>query len=70
MLILILMRFCFAHDCLIYFCLFYVLLQAGGMATTGTQRVMDVNPEQVHQRVPTYLGSADDVTELINALKK
>lgn len=40
------------------------------MATTGTQRVMDVNPEQVHQRVPTYLGSAEDVTELISALKK
>lgn len=40
------------------------------MATTGTQRVMDVNPEQVHQRVPTYLGSAEDVTELIAALAK
>lgn len=40
------------------------------MATTGTQRVMDVSPDTVHQRVPTYLGSADDVTELINALKK
>lgn len=48
----------------------FVMLQAGGMATTGTQRVMDINPEKVHQRVPTYLGSAEDVTELINALKK
>lgn len=48
----------------------FVTPQAGGMATTGTQRVMDINPEKVHQRVPTYLGSAEDVTELINALKK
>lgn len=40
------------------------------MATTGTQRVMDINPDKVHQRVPAYLGSAEDVTELINALKK
>ncbi|CAN0398985.1 unnamed protein product [Ectocarpus sp. 12 AP-2014] len=48
----------------------FICEQAGGMATTGTQRVMDINPEKVHQRVPTYLGSAEDVTELINALKK
>lgn len=38
------------------------------MATTGTQRVMDINPEKVHQRVPTYLGSKEDVEELCKAL--
>lgn len=48
----------------------FICEQAGGMATTGEQRVMDINPEKVHQRVPTYLGSVDDVTELCNALKK
>lgn len=39
------------------------------MATTGTQRVMDINPDKVHQRVPTFLGSADDVKELCKAME-
>lgn len=45
----------------------FILEQAGGKATTGTERVMDINPEQVHQRVPTFLGSSDDVDELMQA---
>lgn len=34
---------------------------AGGAATDGTRRVLDIEPERVHQRVPLALGSADDV---------
>lgn len=41
--------------------------QAGGKSTTGTERVMDINPQQVHQRVPTFLGSKEDVDELMKA---
>lgn len=44
--------------------------QAGGIATTGTQRVLDVKPEAVHQRVPFIVGSLDDVEEYLSFVKK
>ncbi len=36
--------------------------QAGGRATTGTQRIMEIQPTELHQRVPLILGSTEDVT--------
>jgi len=45
----------------------YLLEQAGGKATTGTQRILDIAPEQVHQRVPVVLGSATHVKEIEDA---
>ncbi|MBS1155748.1 MAG: D-fructose 1,6-bisphosphatase [Proteobacteria bacterium] len=39
--------------------------QAGGMATTGRQRILDIPPEQLHQRVPVILGSRDEVKRVI-----
>ncbi|KON80946.1 class 1 fructose-bisphosphatase [Azoarcus sp. PA01] len=35
--------------------------QAGGSATTGRQRILDVQPEKLHQRVPVILGSTHEV---------
>lgn len=39
----------------------YLFEQAGGAATTGKHRILDVQPTNVHQRVPLVLGSKDDV---------
>ncbi len=38
-----------------------VVEEAGGMASTGTERILDVSPTALHQRVPLYLGSEQDV---------
>ena len=38
--------------------------QAGGLATTGTQRILDVQPKSIHERCPVFLGSKDDVNDL------
>lgn len=38
-----------------------VVEQAGGHATTGTMRILDVEPKALHQRVPLIIGSAEDV---------
>lgn len=38
--------------------------QAGGVATTGKGRVLDVQPESIHERCPIFLGSKDDVNDL------
>ena len=35
--------------------------QAGGQASTGTQRLLDVVPTELHQRTPVVIGSAEDV---------
>jgi len=45
----------------------FIMEQAGGLATTGTQRVMEIMPEIVHQRVPMMMGSKNDIEEIIEA---
>jgi fructose-1,6-bisphosphatase I len=40
-----------------------VVEQAGGRASTGTMRILDVEPKALHQRVPLIIGSTDDVTQ-------
>jgi fructose-1,6-bisphosphatase I len=35
--------------------------QAGGGATTGRERLMEVPPQRLHQRVPVILGSKSEV---------
>jgi fructose-1,6-bisphosphatase I len=41
----------------------YVAEQAGGRATTGTQRVLDIEPADLHQKIPFIVGSEEDVRE-------
>lgn len=40
-------------------------VQAGGLATTGTERILDLIPNDIHQRVPIFLGSKDDVEDVM-----
>jgi fructose-1,6-bisphosphatase I len=42
----------------------YVVEHAGGAATTGTDRVLDVAPNALHQRTPLFIGSSGDVAEV------
>lgn len=44
----------------------FLVEQAGGLASTGRDRILDIPPEAVHQRVPIALGSKDDVQELLD----
>jgi fructose-1,6-bisphosphatase I / sedoheptulose-1,7-bisphosphatase len=38
--------------------------QAGGASSTGRQRLLEVQPEQLHQRVPVILGSKNEVLRI------
>jgi len=38
--------------------------QAGGKAITGNGRILDVQPKKIHERVPVFLGSKENVEEL------
>jgi fructose-1,6-bisphosphatase I len=39
----------------------FIIEQAGGAATDGRQRIMDIQPTQLHQRVGVVLGSKAEV---------
>jgi fructose-1,6-bisphosphatase I len=39
----------------------WLIEQAGGAATDGRQRIMDIVPTQLHQRVSVILGSRNEV---------
>ncbi len=39
----------------------FIVEQAGGAATTGRERLLDVIPGELHQRVPVFLGSKSEV---------
>jgi fructose-1,6-bisphosphatase I len=39
----------------------FLVEQAGGQATNGTQRIMDINPSALHERVSVMLGSKNEV---------
>jgi fructose-1,6-bisphosphatase I len=39
----------------------YLFEQAGGAATDGVNRILDIKPAEIHQRTPLVLGSSDDV---------
>ena len=41
-----------------------IMEQAGGAASTGYGRILDVKPTQVHERTPVFLGSVENVFEL------
>jgi fructose-1,6-bisphosphatase I len=42
----------------------WLIEQAGGAASTGTERILDIAPETIHQRVPLIFGSRDEVMRL------
>jgi fructose-1,6-bisphosphatase I len=39
----------------------FIVEQAGGRATNGKKRIMEIQPEKLHQRVPIFIGSEEDV---------
>ncbi|WP_172122810.1 class 1 fructose-bisphosphatase [Devosia sp. 919] len=42
----------------------FLIEAAGGRATTGPQRILEVQPTSIHQRVPVILGSAEEVARV------
>jgi fructose-1,6-bisphosphatase I len=47
----------------------FLAAQAGGLATTGTQPILEVQPTELHQRVPLFIGSKLDVEDLLARLR-
>ncbi len=42
----------------------WLIEQAGGAATNGRERILDIQPTELHQRVPVFLGSKNEVEQV------
>lgn len=48
----------------------FIVEQAGGAATDGKHRIMDIQPEKLHQRVAVFLGSREEVERVTSYHKE
>lgn len=44
----------------------FIVEQAGGLSSTGRERIMDIQPSGLHQRVPVILGSRNEVERIVS----
>jgi fructose-1,6-bisphosphatase I len=42
----------------------FLIEQAGGKATDGIRRILDIRPNKLHERTPLVFGSADEVDRI------
>lgn len=47
----------------------FIAEQAGGSATDGTRRILDIMPDHLHQRTPLVIGSREDVGYVADTLR-
>ncbi|ABG38774.1 MAG: fructose 1,6-bisphosphatase [Alteromonadaceae bacterium] len=47
----------------------FLMEQAGGLASTGQGRILEVMPTEIHQRVPVILGSKEEVETCLSYYK-
>ena len=43
----------------------FIVEQAGGLSSTGRERILDIQPENLHQRVPVILGPKNEVEVVV-----
>ncbi len=43
-----------------------IVEEAGGMATDGKRRILDIEPQELHERVPLFIGSKKDVQKAMD----
>lgn len=57
---------------LLYECnpLAFIIEQAGGRATDGSRRILEIQPKALHQRTPLFLGSSDMVDKVEEFMTK
>ncbi|HNT80928.1 MAG TPA: class 1 fructose-bisphosphatase [Bacteroidia bacterium] len=57
---------------LLYECnpLAYIVEQAGGMASNGFGRILEMQPDSLHQRTPLFIGSKNMVNHAIACMKQ
>jgi fructose-1,6-bisphosphatase I len=47
----------------------FIAEQAGGIATNGKQRILQLEPTALHERTPLFVGSVDEMGTLHKCLR-
>jgi fructose-1,6-bisphosphatase I len=48
----------------------HIIEMAGGIGTSGTENILDMQPTELHQRVPIFIGSKNMVEQAIEMIYK
>lgn len=48
----------------------FIAEQAGGKSTTGSKRILDIEPSELHQRVPVIMGSENMVNKVVEMINQ
>jgi fructose-1,6-bisphosphatase I len=48
----------------------HIVENAGGMASTGEMAMLDLVPKEIHERSPIFIGSRDDVQDVLDVINK
>ncbi|MCB0410294.1 MAG: class 1 fructose-bisphosphatase [Flavobacteriales bacterium] len=48
----------------------FIVEQAGGIASTGKERIMEIQPTELHQRVPVIMGSKNMVGKVLEMIEQ
>jgi len=43
----------------------FLVEAAGGVASNGQTRILTIEPKELHQRTPVFMGSPDDVADAL-----
>jgi fructose-1,6-bisphosphatase I len=56
---------------LLYECnpLAFIAEQAGGLASTGRERILNINPKELHERVPLFIGSKQMMEKALSCIE-
>ena len=46
----------------------FMMEEAGGKAMDGEKRVMEIQPKNIHERCPVFMGSPHDVSDCMKVL--
>jgi len=48
----------------------FIVEQAGGAASNGEERIMDIWPRHLHQRTPLILGNKAEVEQTVATIRQ
>jgi len=48
----------------------FIMEQAGGAASNGVIPILDIQPDKIHQRCPVFLGSKEDVQDVLDLIER
>jgi len=48
----------------------FIIEKAGGKSTNGKISILEVEPKNIHQRIPIYIGSEEDINDYLKFVEE